>query len=167
MSVTIDATVGGAASNSYVDLAAADAYCTSRLYSTNFTGKSADDRGRALIMARQRIDQENYEGYAVTHTQRLKWPRAWVQVPGELYGRYYEVTEIPQLVKDAQCEMALVIAGSDIFAPTGAENLSKLVVGPIELDFKTSISTGILPDTVVRLLRGLRVGGGMAAMSRA
>lgn len=167
MSVTIDASAGGVSSNSYVSLTDADAYFANRLYGTNFTGKSNDDRSRALIMACQRIEQENYEGYAVTHTQKLKWPRAWVQVPGETYGRYYEITEIPQLVKDAQCEMALVVAGSDIFAPTGAENLTKLVVGPIELDFKSSISTGILPDTVSRLLRGLRVGGGMAQMMRA
>src|SRR5437763_1777138 len=166
MPITLDTTISGTASNSYVSAADATAYFANRLWATSFTGATADQQAQSLIMATQRIDQERFLGTRAVFTQALRWPRWGVQMPGETYGNdpggyygyayYYPVTSIPQPVKDATCEYALLIIGSDVFAQQNFQNFKHLKVGPIEIELNQPVTSGILPDQVSRLLRGLR-----------
>ena len=113
---TIDATVGGANSNSYITVDEATTYFGERLRSDAWTAASTADREKALIMscrhieaARPMIQRGTIGAYAPSNrTQALSFPRKkdWKSGPG-----YY----IPQAVKQAQCEevLALLARGAE------------------------------------------------------
>ena len=173
---TLNATVSGASANSYVTRAEADSYFATRLYATDWTGATTADKERALIMATARIDQELFIGTRTVAAQALKWPRFDVQIPGEsggyapfgsYYGSYYATDAIPKVVKDAQCEYALLIMGSDVLAQSGLSNFKRVKVGPVEVELASTIQSGVIPADVSRLLNGLRLGSSGAAIMRA
>src|SRR5689334_3704609 len=115
---TIDSTVSGSSANSYVTLDEADTY-----WAPKWVGQSLFDEGAriaALIEACRRLEQEQYLGRKATQTQALKFPRAELY-SGGFYGAFasYGLTDdedypiasdtIPQVVKDAQCELAYAL----------------------------------------------------------
>lgn len=150
---TLDATVGGASANSYISVADADTYFDERLNVSNWTGASADNKARALIMATTRIDQEKFEGEKSTTGQALKFPRI------DAYdddAEEFPSDAIPQIVKDATCEMALRLLNdgtTDALADTGLEEYERIKVGSIEVTTRAGFDAGQLPDNVRRLLR--------------
>src|SRR5690348_15449444 len=167
--MSLDATVGGTNSNSYVTQAAADSYFADRLFSDAWDAATSGEQDSALIMAAKRIDQENFIGVRTSSTQALKWPRAYVPIPGEnyVYGvRYFDSNTIPQQVKDAQCEYALLMIASDVLAQDDLANFKSVRVGPISVDFNQPVNSGVLPDQVVRLLKGLRANSSGVSMVR-
>lgn len=122
MPTTIVKTIGAANANSYVDTTDGDAYFDDRLDAAKWTGASTSDKQRALLMAAKHLQFENWLGDRVTVTQALAWPRIGVAKVDGISGGYgmgyygwgygypfdvYLTTEIPQPVKDAQCELAL------------------------------------------------------------
>lgn len=149
--MAIDATVGGANSNSYVTLNEANAYFAERIYADAWD--VLVDQEQALVTATQRIDQEGFMGDRASETQALKWPRSGVYSDGVLIAD----TAIPQKVKDAQCELALTLAASNVLAPSDLAQFHSLSVGPISLVMKDGVvPSDTLPTQVARLLRGLR-----------
>ena len=48
----------------------------------------------------------SWDGRKAADTQALQWPRDWVVDPDSPNHFYYDNDEIPQRVKDAQCEYA-------------------------------------------------------------
>lgn len=154
---TIDASIGGTASNSYALIAEADTYFDGRLHATAWnTTASADDKIKAMITATDRIDREDYIGVRYTEEQRLKWPRSGAQDDD---GQEILVTEIPRGVKDATYELALALLGSDLLADNGLGSFDELAVGPLKLVVR-HIPSGLLPDNVLRSLRDLRIARG-------
>lgn len=142
---TIDATVGGANANSYVDVTFAAAYFDDRLHSSVWSNASNDDRDRSLIMATREIDTRiAWDGYKVTETQALDWPRSGLYDDNR---DYVDEDTLPIELKNAVCEYALVLLGTDTLAPqeTGLESL---VVDVIELKFKTSDRLQPIPPNV-------------------
>lgn len=108
MTITIDATVGGAAANSFVTAAEATAYLANRLNaSTYWTDGTLDDEHRALIEATRELSMRPWVGRRATTTQALSWPRQWVTDIDSPNQYYLSTTAIPQRVKDATCELAL------------------------------------------------------------
>ena len=155
--MAFDASVGGANSNSYVTLAAAEAYFLGRLDVAAWDSADGDDdKESALMMATARLDLESYSGAIVTTTQRLQWPRSWV--PNRANG-FYSSTAIPQPIQDATCELALrILDDPDAFdGGDGLEGFANLRLGSLDLT-PVSISTA-LPPFVLRLIAPVRVGG--------
>lgn len=177
---TLVTTVGGASSNSYVTLAQFNTYCEQRLNVDAFDEAQADDKIRALLMATRRLDRENWQGARAASTQALAWPRAGVIKPdgstvggsidslgaGALfgyrggygiyatgYGEQYSSTEIPQPVKDAQCELALAyLAGYG--ASVSSDSISEFSVDGIRVKTSGGGTAG-WPDAVDELIGGL------------
>src|SRR5215471_133380 len=121
----LDTTIGGAAANSYVTLQNAEDYFDAQLGSEKWTDANSDDKTRALLMGAKRLQRETWLGGKVASTQRLAWPRLNVKKidgihPDFTWGygyagfcdEYYANNEIPQQVKDAQCEFALIFLSS-------------------------------------------------------
>ncbi len=163
----IDATVGGASANSYATTAEGDTYFAARLYSTDWTGASTTQKEQAMIMAARRIDEEDFVGYRPPgSTQALKWPRSWALIPDTPYT-YYETDEIPQIIKNAQFEYALLFIGSDITAQSDLANYKRIKVDDIELEMNQPVQSGTIPAEVSRLLKDLRVNSSGAAIVRA
>ena len=104
--MAIDATVGGASSNSYVTLEEANTYLGERLHADAWASASDSDKEKALLTACRYLEQLRYwDGNRPAFTdprQRLTFPRV---TDTDAAGAFV----IPQPVKDAQCEEALAL----------------------------------------------------------
>jgi len=108
MAISIDATVGGASSNSFTTLAEWTTYMEGRLNSDAFDDADSDDmRNRALAEATRELSAVNWQGYRADDTQALAWPREWVLNPDDPNRDYYDNDEIPDRIKRATYELAL------------------------------------------------------------
>lgn len=163
--MALDATIGGADSNSFVTRQQADDYFADRLYATNWTSATDASKDAALVTASRRIDEEEFVGIRASISQALKWPRSgalWDETVSfsDEYGNVYSSNEIPKPVRDAVCEYALLLLGSDILKESKLQNFSKIKVGDIELGIVQPQRSGNLPAQVLRVLRGLLLTGG-------
>src|SRR5690242_12165350 len=123
MAASLTTTVGGASSNSYVTAVEAQAYLDARPNVAAWDDANADTRIRALITAARRLNDETFAGDPVftDPRQALAWPRYGAV---DRDGITLDSDEIPQIVKDAQVELALsyLNAGTDDFlADSGLE----------------------------------------------
>lgn len=179
MPSAIVTTIGDSTANSYVDLAVADAYFDDRLEATTWSGSTSDNKTRALLMAARRLNNENWQGDRAKTDQALAWPRAGALKPDGVgfgssdfipgagaflyprttgiywggYGEQYTSTEIPQPVKDAQCELAL--AYLEGFNDGGSDALDSFAADGVTMKFRTSKPEGGLPARVLQLISGL------------
>lgn len=171
---TLIATVGASNANSYVTVATTATYLNERLNVSAWDAAVAAAVGgpeRALIMATRRIDAEKFRGEPVkpltdvevgagTATQALKWPR-WSTFDDA--GWAFDDEEIPLNVQRATMELALHYLNegtTDALADTGLKGFRNVKVGPLDITPVPGYKAGDLPDTVVRLLRGVLAGGG-------
>jgi hypothetical protein len=125
--LVLDATVGGAAANSYTDAATADAYFLGRAFASSWTGAGTSAKEQALVWATSVLEREEWAGAkgstpATAITQALAWPRRWAPTLEadaapqaitqdfiDLSTMYYSELSIPQPIIRATCELALVI----------------------------------------------------------
>lgn len=99
------ATVGGSTSDSYVTLAAAEAYFGARFGSDAWDDAIEADQEKALKQAARHLGRFRYVGTRSTTTQALAFPRAYPYNDDPDLGS--TALAIPQTIKDAQCEEAL------------------------------------------------------------
>jgi hypothetical protein len=136
----IDATLSGAAANSYVTLAAADTYFETVPDSSTWTDKTTDAKNRALISATRWIDALTFYGDRCTETQALKWPRDNYTVDGVDLA----CTLIPEGIKVATYELARALA-NDTDAVTGSTGTSgiydEVKLGDLQVKYKSSSTT--------------------------
>lgn len=142
------ATIG---SNSYVDVTEADAYFAQSYDNPGWT--AITDKDGALVSARQQLDNTcQWFGYPSVDDQPMAFPR----LP--------DADPVPQLVKDAQCEIALLIGTTDSTSTESGDPLEELKAGSVTMKFKTSGGSfnPLQSDLITSLLRsyGLCQGGG-------
>lgn len=176
MPSSLVATVGSASANTYASLAEAATYFGDRLNSDSWGIASADNRTRALLMAAKRLERENWIGGRVTSTQALAWPRAGAEkadsVPGIAgddipgagivswyrgnYGTYnagvdyYDTDEVPQAIKDAQCELAMAYLTG--YTDDDETDIDDFSADGISVTIGKSRKSNALPATVRRLI---------------
>ena len=144
MPATIDATLSGAAANSYVTLASANTYFETVPDSTTWTNKTDDQKNRALISATRWIDGLSFYGDRCTTTQALKWPREDYTVDGIDLA----CTLIPDAIKTATYELARALA-NDTDAITGTTGTTgiydEVELGDLRVKYnKTSQTSGVI-----------------------
>ena len=169
-------TVGYLSSNSYVTLEEfADYRDLNRINADAFDNATADNKVRALIMAARRLSRLNWRGGKVSGNQALSWPRIEVPVrdssldgislygtmsesryTGGFYGDYYESTIIPEIIKNAQCELA--IAYLEGFEQSEGHQIKSFSADGVRIDYATSSKGGALPATVQQMISGLLTG---------
>lgn len=124
MPLVLDATVGGASSNSYVNLATAEAYMLGRVNPWPVTATDLE-KTAALINATALLEREQWAGTRGTDpasalVQALAWPRRWVPtLEFTAYPEYvtdnfidtsvafYSSLTIPTPIIRATCELAM------------------------------------------------------------
>lgn len=180
MPSTIITTVGASDANSYVDATAADAYFDDRLEASKWNSSTTDNQTRALFQAAKRLNTENWQGSKAGKDQALAWPRVgavkvdgvgsgagdFVPGAGALlyprtgygiyaggYGEQYKPDEIPQPVKDAQCELAIAYLEG-----YPGSVIKELTQGGVTVEIEHPSLTGGLPPRVMQLIGGLIAG---------
>ena len=185
MAITIDATVGGAAANSYITLSDANAIVEGLIADDDVSawdGSSTDNKNRALYTAAVRIDRERFLGARVTNTQALQWPRQGVRKPDTYINTYsigfpfristdyFAETEIPEQVKKAQVILAVYLNNNrDGLGLSGLEDFKKVKLGSLDLEpnFYGSVGADRVPPLFERYFTGLRISGpGKIAIKR-
>ncbi len=171
---TIDATVGGIASNSFETLVEATAYFATR--STIQAWEDADDQSVLLIMATRVLEAmiasprrvlvrsgagqslqayyrtaPTWTGVSATTTQILSWPRDRMYTRN---GVLIPLDVIPQELKNAQSELAgqLAIGDRTLDNEVIAQGLTSIKVGSVSLAFKQDFEFEVLPGAVWNLL---------------
>jgi hypothetical protein len=144
VAAVIDATLSGASANSYVTLAAANAYFETVPDSSTWTDKTDDQKNRALISATRWIDGLSFYGDRCTTTQALKWPRDEYTVDGIDLA----CTLIPEPIKTATYELARALA-NDTDAITGTTGTTgiydEVELGELKVKYnKTSQTSGVI-----------------------
>jgi len=99
---TLDATLAGATSNSYVDLAEADAIAANLPFAAEWAALTDDEKINGLIVATRWLETLSYGGERCTSTQRLKWPRK----DAECDGQVSDCSSIPYAIKEAEVILA-------------------------------------------------------------
>ena len=99
---TLDATLAGATSNSYVDLAEADAIAANLPFAAEWAALTDEEKTDGLIVATRWLETLNYTGERCTSTQRLKWPRK----DAECDGQVSDCSSIPYAIKEAEVILA-------------------------------------------------------------
>ncbi len=155
MPSTIDATVGGSASNSYLSLADFALLADDGPYAATFVAADEAAQTRALLQATARLDLEKWYGVRVTDTQALAWPREYVIDPdksgtnvGSTLARPYDLvvylptTTIPGRIRTGCAELALQILSTsgDLFAPDTTRETVREKVDVIEIEYASASS---------------------------
>ena len=156
MAITLDATVGGTDSNSYVTLDEFYSYLEIRA-NVNLTDYNVDDElsKSLLISATDRIDYESYDGTLSNTSQALSFPRYDLPL---IDGRDVD-NVIPKNIKKATFELAIHLKNVDISKKDLIDApIEQLSVGSISLKYKidkndnSTNPSNELPDFVLYLL---------------
>ena len=103
MGFTVESGAGLSTANSYVSVTDADDYHTLR-QNTDWSSFTTEEKQAALVYATAYIDSKfDWPGYVKETTQALDWPRLSAQD-----NEHRIMTGIPNKLKDAVCELALV-----------------------------------------------------------
>jgi len=147
MSATIIVEDGSlvANANSYVTTAELSTYASAR--GVTITGTAAD----LLIQAMDYIESRNFIGYRYTQDQALQWPRSYVYIDGFMVA----ITTIPQLLKDAQCEVALAIDAGNNPLVTLERDTKSETVGPVSVTYMDNTRSQVYVQKIHAKLRKL------------
>jgi hypothetical protein len=133
MTLVLDATVGGANSNSFITVERADEIAEyDVLERTTWTLASADDKIRSLVSATRQLDALPWVGERATTTQALAWPRT----DAEINGRTIASDEIPREVEEGTYELALALLreaeSGTATSPTGTDLIPGIPNGQLQ-----------------------------------
>lgn len=159
-STTLDTTVGGTDSSSYITLDEADHYhANHRNSNTEWDAATDLEKSRAILWAMGLIETRfRWNGVKASAANSLEWPRYYAfDSNGYLYGYDYTAQEyiIPQKLKDAVAELAYVLIVKDTTAELSSKGLKGLTVDVIKLEFDSSDEPKTIPQNVLGLLTGL------------
>lgn len=151
--MALDTTVGGAATDSYVTLAEANAYHVS-YNNTSWAALSDAQKEAALRTAARYVDSYQFTGTKAALAQARQWPRIDATQDG------FELASdiIPTLVKDAQCEAALRQSASALQPDVSPGSVIEETVGPLTVRYSDNSNDGrpTFPeiDAILRPLLG-------------
>ena len=103
MAVTLDATLSGATSNSYIDMTTALAVAENIPGGSEWSVLDEEPRNLSLIVATRWLETLVYAGDRCEKTQRLKWPRSKASCD----GLTSDCTAIPYRIQEAEVTLAI------------------------------------------------------------
>jgi len=159
--MTIDATVGGVSSDSYIDVATADTYHTLRLHNTEWAAASTSDKEVALKWATRILEGQCWTGTKadIVTPQALQWPRIEVEDPDE---NVLASTTIPVFLQYATAELAWQLLIADRTAESEYYNRSAVAIQGIgSMAFSGNVNRMTLPQSVLGMIGWYTVNGGM------
>ena len=103
MAVTLDATLSGATSNSYVDMTQALAIAENIPGGSDWSALDEEKRNLSLIVATRWLETLNYAGDRCKDNQRLKWPRSGASCDGITS----DCAGIPYRIQESEVTLAI------------------------------------------------------------
>lgn len=158
MPITLDDSVGGAASNTFASLAYYKSYLETRLPAVTWLAEALagtiDEKLKVDLIQAQRILSRSLDwtGSATDSVQVLPWPRK-----GMFNANGYAIAENvnPNELKDAQCELAIQVRNIDLLSDNQAtvKGVKKVKAGSVEVEFQAKNKSNVeLIDADLRLL---------------
>lgn len=162
--MSLDATIGGTASDTYATLAEAQAYAGDQGTDAAAAWLAATDKQEGTLRQAARIlDTMSWKGLKLTLQQSMEWPRAWAT---DKNGYPVATDIVPVPVKNAQCELAIrLLAGDRADEDTRLTMHEK--VGAIEVEYASGGRPRVVPGFVLTLCaQFLQGGAGTVAVER-
>lgn len=142
--VETGAQISGA--NSYVSEADLTTYATDR--GITISGDTAE----LLIQAMDYIENLDFKGYRLTEDQALEWPRS--EVPKfDIY--WYDTDEIPQLLIDGLCEVALAIDAGNSPLSNIDKSVKREKVDVLEIEYRDGGNDTVIVRKIMNKLKDL------------
>lgn len=138
--------------NTYVSAATLTSYATAR----GITLVSAPEL--LLIQAMDYLESKDFIGVKDTRDQTTEWPRFGAYIDGYPIDTNY----IPQLLKDAQCEIAIAIDISQDPSVAIQPAVKTETVDVISVTYKDGGASTVINRKIALKLNKLLVGGGSA-----
>ncbi|MDC1268151.1 hypothetical protein N8Z76_00300 [Gammaproteobacteria bacterium] len=140
MALTIEDGTGIAAADSWATTAELDTFIAARGLTAG-----VDDAANEILLrkAADYLDgmEDKFKGYRTTTTQRLPFPRLDVW----LHREYLDQAAIPEMLKNAQCQLAVELFTKDIRPDGVTAEVIREKVGPIETEYTSQGSTNGQP----------------------
>lgn len=161
----VETGIGLTGATSYVSVAEAEDYFA---IDPNAADILAADLEQYLPWASRIIDQKTqWTGSKAVATSGLRWPRSGVYDKDDIR---IESNVVPKAVKDATCEVARFLLTYNPASGTGVENLKRIAVDVVEIEYQDGIGQEDWPSIIAEILAPLgtfRSGGmGFAKISR-
>lgn len=153
MAITLDATVGGASSNTYATVAEGNTYHEAHVYTDTWDEASTADKNKALAMATRLLDDNvEWNGAKATKEQALRWPRHGIR---DEDGYYVDSDVIPQFLKDATAEYARLLLAKDYTAEPDTRGYSEMHLAGMgfTIDKTDRDQMRVVPESVQRMIR--------------
>lgn len=158
-SFVVETGAGLAQATSYVSLDDAETYFEIAEFA-EWTALTDARKEYLLAYATRYIDQKvNWKGSKATTTQGLRWPRSYVY---DRDGVAIDDDVIPQQVEQVTCEVARWLLDNNPVAGPDVENLKKVVVDVVEIEYQDQTSQTSFPTIFNDILQGIgtfRIGG--------
>ena len=149
--ITIDATVGGASTNSYLSLADAEILIHQRPFHTAWDKINDDDEKKAaLIWATMILSHRTWLGSIVSDAQKQAHPRSGLY---DFDGRLYADDEYPEWLTLACSELAYYLATEDRLNDSGTEGYSEIKVASIMVKIDKADRSQVIPDFILTAIR--------------
>lgn len=133
MSLIVETGTASATSEAFASVAYCDTY-HDKIGNILWSTLTTTDKESALRRATKFMQQfyrMQWKGTRVLSTQALDWPRYDVQVPDLGYLNVIYPDTVPDLVVQANAELALLAAGGDL-NPNLSQAVTSVTVGPIK-----------------------------------
>jgi hypothetical protein len=138
--------------NSYITTTELTTYATAR-------GVTLTASAEVLIIsAMDYIESLAYQGYKVSSTQALQWPRSYVYIDGYAFAS----DDIPQHLKDGLAQVAIAIDAGNGPLTTIGRAKKKVKAGPVEVEYADNATSVAVVRTISAALYKLLDGGGMS-----
>ncbi len=149
--VIVETGSGISGANSYVSIADVDNWALTNPHDATWMALSdAKKNGYAVMSCRVLNEQMNWAGWVMDENQSLDLPRSGMI---DKNGNSIDDNEIPTKVKNAQCELARLLAISDRTGDPDTAGFKRIKVGSIELEMEISDRPPVLPDAVFGMVR--------------
>ena len=146
MAVTLDATLKGATSNSYVDMTEAVAMAANIPGGGEWAALGEEERNLSLIVATRWLETLTYSGDRCAATQRLKWPRSGASCDGITST----CDAIPYQIKEAEVTLAIgytdtpgKFPGSGSGGAAQGTFVSRQKLGSLEIEYEQYAGTTV------------------------
>lgn len=143
--------------NSYITVAEYSSWANARFGASRTTAPACDqDAEKHILRAMDYFEAQEFQGYKVTSTQVLQWPRSWVEIDGFAV----ETNEIPKEVKNSIYELAYADELGQGELASVDRKTKKEKVGDIEVEYADSSSSQIINLSVPSAMKKLLKNGG-------